>query len=375
MTDNGYSPLRAEVQNFLKERISQERFHPFPDAWLLGYDRQFSEELGERGWIGMTWGPKYGGQGASYRDRFVVTEELLRAGAPVAAHWIADRQIGPSIAAYGSEGLKRELLPGIAAGKIHFCLGMSEPDAGSDLASVRTRAVRATNGWELTGQKIWSSNAHQANFGYILARTSEEESRHGGLTEFIIEMDDDGVDVRPIVDLRNQSHFNEIYLQSVFVPDRRVLGAVGSGWEQVVNQLSFERGGPERVLSTYPLLLVALHSLHLACERPTATRELALLMSQMGSLRQLAWQIAGHMDRGEAPVGLAATLKYLGTAFEVAVVERVRCAFAEVATTPGSRLYGAWSAGLAASPGFTIRGGTSEILLTILARDVIRARR
>lgn len=371
VNDEEFLGLRREVRQFLKDALAQGRYVPSPDAWLLGYDEAFSREVAQRGWVGMAWSPEYGGRGASYRARFVVTEELLRAGAPVAAHWIADRQIGPSIFAYGSERLKREFLPRIASGEVQFCLGMSEPESGSDLASVSTRATQVPGGWKINGQKIWSSNAHRASFGYVLARTSQGTSRHDGLTEFVVAMHADGIDVRPIIDLRGEAHFNEIFFDDVFVPDHHVIGAVGNGWDQVIAQLAFERGGPERVLSTYPVLAAALR-----LEDSISRSELALAtsLSKLGPLRQLAWNVAERMDRGESAVVEAATLKYLGTQFEVEVVELVRQAVGSVATSVSGVLYDVWSAGVAASPGFTIRGGTSEILLTILSREVIGSR-
>jgi len=152
--------LRHEVRSFLAEQVQAGVFVPHVDTWLTRWDRDFTRELARRGWLGMVIPTEYGGQGRTYLERFVLTEELLVVGAPVAAHWIAERQIGPSLLTYGTEEQKQAFLPGISRGEIVFGIGMSEPDSGSDLASVRTRAEQVDGGWRLTGTKIWTSGDH-----------------------------------------------------------------------------------------------------------------------------------------------------------------------------------------------------------------------
>ncbi len=248
--------LRAEVRAFLTAERAAGWWTPRADVWLSGWDERFSAELGRRGWLGMTIPVEYGGRGASPLDRYVVTEELLAAGAPVAAHWIADRQIGPTLLRFGTDDQQRRYLPGIAAGTVFFGIGMSEPDAGSDLAAVRTRADRVAGGWELTGSKVWTSGAHRAHAFFALARSAprDERNRHAGLSQFIVELDAPGVQIRPIPLLTGAHHFNEVVFDRVFVPDELVLGEIGAGWRQVTSELAFERSGPERFLSTFPLL-------------------------------------------------------------------------------------------------------------------------
>ena len=248
--------LRAEVREFLAAERAAGAWSPRVDVWLSGWDERFTKELARRGWLGMTIPVEYGGKGASPLDRYVVTEELLAAGAPVAAHWVADRQIGPSLLRFGTEEQRRRFLPGIAAGEVYFGIGMSEPDSGSDLASVRTKAEQVAGGWELTGTKVWTSGAHHAHAFFALARTAprDDADRHAGLSQFIVELDGPGVTIRPIPLLTGAHHFNEVVFDRVFVPDAMVLGEIGSGWHQVTSELAFERSGPERFLSTYPLL-------------------------------------------------------------------------------------------------------------------------
>ena len=170
--------LRAEVRAFLADQRAQQNFTPSVDAWLCGWDEAFTKALAAHGYLGMTVPREYGGQGRSHIERFIVTEELLAAGAPVAAHWIADRQIVPALLKNGTEAQRREFLPGIAAGECFFGIGMSEPDSGSDLASVRTRAIRTEGGWSLSGTKVWTSGAHRAHAFIVLARTAPADPAH-----------------------------------------------------------------------------------------------------------------------------------------------------------------------------------------------------
>lgn len=351
-----------ELRGVVRDLVAGWDITPTCDSWMRGYDPAFSAALAERGLIGLTW-PKPYGAGLSNVARLVVTEELLRVGAPVGAHWIADRQIGPAILRNGSTALREDILPGIAAGRITFCLGMSEPDSGSDLASVRTKAVRDGDGWRITGRKIWTTGAHRATHAYVLARTADTGDKHDGLTEFVIEMNQPGVTVRPIEDLGGEHHFNEVVFDDVSVPADRVIGLEGAGWQQVTEQLSFERGGMERVLSTYPLLAGLV-------ERRVDDREaVGELVARLMTLRELACRVAEAMDAGRAPAGEAAVLKYLGTTFERDVVDVARRVSEVVPVLGGDGFAGLLAQAQLAAPGFSIRGGTDEMLLTVIARQ------
>jgi acyl-CoA dehydrogenase len=359
--------LRDAVRSLAAEWRAAGRYEPRCDAWMRSYDRDFTRELAARGWIGMTWPTDLGGGGRSAVERLVVTEELLRAGAPVAAHWIADRQIGPAILRYGARELQEEFLPRIASGEITFCLCMSETEAGSDLAAVRTRAQRDEGGWRLTGAKIWTSHAHEAEYGYVLARSDTSGPKHAGLTELIVDMASEGIDVRPILDLEGEHHFNEVFFDNVPVPDRWTLGEAGRGWEQATAQLAFERGGPERLLSTYPLL-VALVEWASERDDPAAATAVGELVARLRALRRLAYEVAVAMDRGEVSAARAAMLKHAGTAFEQQLAECAR-RLTGIEPDPGADgIAGLLAQAILAGPGFTIRGGSSDVLLGIIAR-------
>jgi alkylation response protein AidB-like acyl-CoA dehydrogenase len=364
--------LRAQVRDFLAEERAAGAWTPRADVWLSGWDERFSKELGRRGWLGMTLPTEYGGAGASPLDRYVVTEELLAAGAPVAAHWVADRQIGPTLLRFGTEAQRRRFLPGIAAGEVYFGIGMSEPDAGSDLAAVRTRAERVDGGWELTGTKVWTSGAHRARAFFALARSAprDEANRHAGLSQFIVELDSPGVQIRPIRLLTGAHHFNEVVFDRVFVPDEMVLGEVGAGWGQVTSELAFERSGPERFLSTYPLLAALVGEL-VASGARGVEREVGSLVSRLWTLRRMSLAIAGSLASGEAPELAAAVVKDLGTRYENEIIDAARLLVA-VAPDPGAESgYARLLAdAVLHAPGFTLRGGTNEVLRGIVARGL-----
>lgn len=358
--------LRAEVRALVEQWRGAGRFEPQCDAWLRGYDPEFSGALAERGWIGLTWPRDLGGSEQSAVARLVLTEELLRTGAPVAAHWMGDRQIGPAILRYGTPELQRRYLPRIAAGEVTFCLGMSETESGSDLASVRTKATQVDGGWRITGRKVWTSHAHHATHAYVLARSDATGEKHEGLTEFIVDMTADGVEVRPIHDLRGDHHFNEVTFDDVFVPDDEVLGRPGNGWTQVTEQLAFERGGMERVLSTYPLLLEVVA----AADSDADLERVGDAFALVATLRRLGLRVADEIDRGAAPVLPAAVLKDVGTLFEQDVNELARTVL-DVEPDPfGGGAAQLLAEGVLAAPGFTIRGGVTAILRTIVTRQL-----
>ncbi len=361
--------LRAEVRQFLAEQLAAGLFTPSVDAWLSGWDENFTTALAARGWLGMIVPVEYGGHGRSFVERFVVTEELLAAGAPVAAHWIADRQIVPSLLKYGTESQKSEFLPRIVRGECFFAIGMSEPDSGSDLASVRTRAVRVDGGWSLSGTKVWTSGAHLAHAFIALARTApvDPEHRHAGLSQFIVNLRGPGVEIRPIISMNGAHHFNEVILDEAFVPDDMVFGEIGDGWRQVTSELSFERSGPERFLSTFVLLAATAEAM--ATQSISRGTNLGRLVARVAGLHQMSTALAGALERHDAADIPAAVVKVLGTTIEgdIADFADQRGALDHKVDSPYSDLV---SAALDQRPGFTLRGGTNEVLRGVIARGL-----
>jgi acyl-CoA dehydrogenase len=362
--------LRADVSSFLQEAIERGAFAPRVDAWLRGFSPAFSRELARRGWVGMTWPTEYGGHERSALERFVVLEELLAAGAPVAAHWIADRQSGPQILRHGTEEARQRILPAIARGECFISIGMSESESGSDLASVRTSATRVTGGWRLNGSKIWTSHAQRSHFITVLCRTDATAEKHRGLSVLVVDLSTEGVDVRPIRLLDGEEHFSEVFFSDVFVPESMLLGRENDGWRIVTSELSLERSGPERVLSTYPLLAVLFEH-----APPSAEFEVGELVSELWVLRRLSLAVAAAIADGQDPVAEAAMVKDLGTSFEQRTIEVVRRVLdREPSTRTREPIAAMLAEGILAGPGFTLRGGTTEILRSIVARTLIGLR-
>jgi acyl-CoA dehydrogenase len=359
--------LRMEVRAFLAEQQAAGTFTPSCDAWLCGHSPEFSREVGRRGWLGMTWPTKYGGQGRSEMERFVVTEEMLAAGAPVGAHWGTERQLGPNILRYGSEAMKQRLLPRFARGEVQISAGMSEPDSGSDLGSLRARAVQVDGGWSVTGRKIWISHAHRSHLIVVLCRTGEDGDKpHDAISQLIVDLATPGITITPIALISGEHHFNEVAFDDVFVPDDMVLGEVNNGWAQVGAELTLERGGPDRFLSTFPLLAAFGDSGQQAEVGDVAAY--GRLVSRIWPLRALSIGIVSRLAAGDDASLVAALVKDLGTRLEQQIPEVVRLADGQLDARTRELLAEA----VVAAPGFTLRGGTSEILRTIVARSLTR---
>ena len=365
--------VRGEVREFLAAELDAGTFETHVDTWLSGVDPAFSKKLGERGWLGMTWPKRYGGHERSAMERYAVTEELLAAGAPVAAHWIADRQSGPNLLKFGTEAQRESILPRIAAGECFFVIGMSEPDSGSDLASIRTRATRNGDGdWVVNGAKVWTSNAHASHYAITLVRTSPQDPahRHAGMSQLLVDLSLPGITINPIRILDGGHHFNEVVFEDVVVPGDMLLGEEGNGWHQVTAELAFERSGPERFLSTYPLVAEFGRRV-VDSGDPAALATLGRLSARLLALRQLSLRIAAALDRGELPDIPAALVKDVGTSFEGDVIEEIRRV---VDVTPSLESPDPLARALAEAqlhaPGYTLRGGTNEILRGIVARGL-----
>jgi len=368
VSDPALAELRTQVRTFLHEQIDAGVFTPGIDTWLTRWNPEFTRALAARGWLGMTIPVEYGGHGRSFMERFVVTEELLAVGAPVAAQWVADRQAAPSLLKYGTEEQKQRFLPGIAAGQICWAIGMSEPESGSDLAGVKTRATRTDGGWSVTGTKLWTSGAHHADAFFALARSAplDPAHRHDGLSQFIVLLDSPGVTIRPILSMSGDHHFNEVILDEVFVPDDLVLGRIGAGWEQVTSELGFERSGPERFLSTFGLLDGLVGGVA-AGTAPRDTR-IGAIIGRMVGLHGMSTAVSESLQRGENAELAASVVKVLGTKTEgdVADLADELCGY----TASDEGLADLVRAGVMQRPGFTLRGGTSEILRGVIARGL-----
>jgi alkylation response protein AidB-like acyl-CoA dehydrogenase len=362
--------LRGEVREFLSRELGSLAPEIKAQSWS-GFNPDFSRKLGARGLIGLTWPKAYGGHERSALERYVVTEEVLAAGAPVAAHWVADRQSGPLLLKFGTEEQRRRVLPGIAKGETYFSIGMSEPDSGSDLASVRTRATRTNDGWRVRGTKLWSSGAHRSHYMIALFRTGDgADQRQMGLTQFLVDLKGPGIHIRPIADLTGHEHFNEVVFDDAPLPHDAVIGAEGQGWAQVTAELAYERSGPERFLSSMVLLK---HLVAAAGPNPSERVAIALgrLTARLHALRQLSVSVATQLQRGANPALEAALVKDVGAVFEQDIPEIAHDLFGVEPSLASEDALSRVQAYLTqVAPSFSLRGGTREILRGIIARGL-----
>ncbi len=362
--------LRQEVRDFLKIQLADRTPVQKAESWT-GLDPAFSRAVGQRGWLGLTWPKQYGGHERSALERYVVLEEMLAAGAPVGLHWIGDRQSGPLILRVGTEEQRQTYLPKLAAGEAFCCIGMSEPNTGSDLASARTRAAKVQGGYIVNGTKVWTSFAHLSHYMILFCRTGSSEDRHGGVSQFLVDLHNTpGLTIRPIYALTGEHHFNECVFQDAFIPDSALLGKEGDGWNQVTSELAFERSGPERFLSSYWLFVELIRALG---PNPTDAGAIAIgrLTAHFMTLRRLSRSVAGMLQNGENPALQASMVKDLGALVEQELPEIARNL---VDAEPDEKSTHDFAAVLAHTmmhaPSFSLRGGTREILRGIIARGL-----
>jgi alkylation response protein AidB-like acyl-CoA dehydrogenase len=361
--------IRAQVRRFLAEALADYPPTRRAESWM-GFDAGFSRRLGERGWIGMALPKRYGGADASPFVRYVVVEELLAAGAPVSAHWFADRQSGPQILHYGTDAQKAFHLPAICRGERFFCIGMSEPNSGSDLASIRTSARRVGDKWVVNGQKVWTTNAHRSHYMIALVRTDPDSNRNEGLSQFIIDLSLPGITIRPIKDLTGASHFNEVFFDGLTLDADALIGTEGQGWAQVTAELAFERSGPERFLSSIALLETLIAEVG---RQPDAlqAKEIGRLAARLFTLRQMSLAVTAQLAAGRNPAWEASVVKDLGTSFEQEIPELAQLLLDVAPATRGSSEHARVLAYLTQeAPSFSLRGGTREILRGIIARGL-----
>jgi acyl-CoA dehydrogenase len=365
--------LRADVRAFLAEEIAAGTFDPHRPGHGDSHNPAFSRRIGAKGWIGMTWPKKYGGQERSFLERYVVTEEFRVANAPVRLHFVADRQSGPILLKYAPEHIKQEILPRICRGELCFVIGMSEPGSGSDLFAAKAKATKVDGGWRLDGSKIWTSNAHIADYMLGLFRTSPptKENRRHGLTQFLVDMKAPGITVNPVIQMTGQRDFNEVVFDGVIIPEDHALGEIEGAWKQATSELAYERSGPERFLETFYVMLELIRAL--GPEPDVRSAEgLGRLVAQLHTLRRMSVSVAGMLHAGKEPVAEGSIVKDLGTIWEQKLPHRVRELAALLPPETGNRttLDEQLAFAITVAPKLTIQGGTTEILRGIIAREL-----
>lgn len=339
------------------------------DSWLVGQDTRFAKELARRGWLGMTWPTAVGGGGRPAIERLVIYEALISGNAPVASSWFADRQIGPTLLEYGTPQQQQHWIPAIIAGEALWCIGMSEPDAGSDVASLRTSAVRDGDEWIINGQKIWTSGAQSADWCYLIARTNPTGPSHQSLSEFVVDMRSAGVTVKPIKDMVNNQHFCEVYFDNVRVPSTNLVGTENGSFGQVMRQMEHERGGIDRLVSNRALFLDIIKRIDR--QNPLVRQEIAAIETRFRIGRLMVYREVLQ----QAPKGFSAATKTFCTELE----QKVASFCATVLGMESTLWEGPETQALAArvshnicyAPGYTIMGGTTQILRNILGERVL----
>ena len=365
--------LREEVRSFLEIDPSVRSRPVREDGWISGFDRAFSKRLAERGWIGLTWPKRYGGGERTYLDRLVLTEELLLAGAPVAAHWFGDRQIGPSLLAHGTEEQREALVPRIVRAEISFCVGMSEPNAGSDLASLSTTATLDGDSFVIRGQKIWTSFAEEAEYCYLVARTDTESRPHRGISELLVPMDAPGITVQAIRDMVGELHFGEVFFDDVRIPSRYLIGELNRGWYQIMRQLDYERSGIERLFSNSPLWrdVCAIARETGKSRDPRFRQRMAEIEVAIRAGRGMVYNVAAILTDGKVPNHEAAVAKAFCTSLEQKISDlasEILGPHAQLSSgSPLAPLAGRAARNLLYAPAYTIQGGTNNILKNVIA--------
>jgi alkylation response protein AidB-like acyl-CoA dehydrogenase len=315
--------FRGEIREFLQAELPEgwgmtQFWDPDDDA-QFAFAHAFTQKLGRKNWLAVSWPHEYGGLDWPFWKQFIFNEELAHFDAPVVGR-NATRFLGPTVMRYGTEEQKKQHLPGILSGETVWCQGYSEPNAGSDLGSLQTRAVQDGDEFVINGQKIWTSMAHHSQWIFMLARTDPEAPKHRGISYFLVHMHTPGITVKPLIDMSNGHHFNEVYFENVRVPRSGLLGELNRGWYMATTTLSYERSGIEgpAAAARYVRLLTQYaqetqrHGKPLA-EDPLLRQRLGQLATEVEVARALAWRIASIQTRGDIPGPEAPALKVFGS--------------------------------------------------------------
>ena len=355
------------MRRFLDEELGDE------PAERDGFSPEFSKKLARRGWIGIGWPREYGGGGMGPVEQMIFREEFVGADAPVGYHLTAERQVAPSLLLHGSDEQRSEYIPKILNADISFALGLSEPGAGSDLASVATRAVRDGDDYVVNGQKIWTSLAHRADAIWLVTRTNPDAPKHKGISILLLDLKSPGIQVRPLINTADGHGFNEVFFTDVRVPARNRVGEEDRGWYLLAEHLDFERSGIERIVGTRKLFdetLAYVQSLpanHVA--RRHARLALAQLAIELDLGRLLAYRVAWMQSQGLVPNYEASISKMFGTEWQqrmsrtALAIVGLEGAAARDSSSFARRVQRQYLSSVSA----TIGGGTSEIQRNIIA--------
>jgi alkylation response protein AidB-like acyl-CoA dehydrogenase len=367
------SPAEREFRDSVRSWIEANHpgSEPDSDTEAFEFRRAWQRALNDRGWAGLSWPTEYGGAGATLVEQAIFYEEIARAGAPQMANVLGLAMGGPTVIAHGTEEQKQRFLAPILSADEIWCQGFSEPGSGSDLASLKTRAVRDGDDWVVTGQKVWTTYAHEAKWCMLVARTDPSAPKHRGLTYFLMDMDQEGVEVRPLVQITGEAEFNELFIEEARIPGTNIVGGEGNGWPVAITTLMHERAGLAFALQVQ--VQIALRELK---ER---IREAGLAGDPV--IRQRFGQVytEAQVLRLNAYRGLTATMKRgapgpegsLGKWHWADVNQSLTELGLDVAGPGAVVADGVWPHRFLRSRANSIEGGTTEILKNIVAERVL----
>jgi alkylation response protein AidB-like acyl-CoA dehydrogenase len=375
---DGAAALRGELRRLIAEEVPADFLGAFTDDPAdLAVAQRFCGTLAERGLLCMAWPPEFGGRGASVWEQTVVREEMWAHHEPRGAQYMGVNWVGPTIMRHGTEQQQRDHLPPIARGEVIWCQGFSEPEAGSDLASLRTTARPDGAGWRVSGQKIWTSYATMAQWCFLLARTSKGERRQQGLTIFLVPMSAPGIEVRPIRAMIGPHHLNEVFFDEVAVTPDDVLGTIGEGWRVVQEVLAFERVGIaryarcERLLQSAPTVLGAQWD-----TLPAALRgRWARMLTHCRRARLLAYRVLALQSAGKVRPADAAAYRIAVTKLDqdsAAVLSEI-IGLAVLDDDAGRRFRAAVDDHWRYAQASTVASGSIEMQRILLARSMVAA--
>jgi alkylation response protein AidB-like acyl-CoA dehydrogenase len=362
--------FRDEVRAWLSDN------HPGPapegdDSARFEFERQWQRTMHEAGWAGVAWPKEYGGRGASLLEQTIFYGEMARAKTPRPANILGLVMGGPVVMAHGDESQKERFLEPILSAEEIWCQGFSEPESGSDLASLKTKAVKVDGGWRVTGQKVWTTLGHIAKWCMLVARSDSDAPKHKGLTYFICDMEQDEIDVRPLVQITGEAEFNEVFFEDAFVPDENVVGGVGNGWMVAITTLMNERAGlgasaAVGLANDLEDLVELVNGRGLGSD-PTIRQRIAKLKMgtealRLGSMRSLTQQVKTGIP---GPEGSIAKLQW------GAVNQEMTELATEILGPEGLEKDSEWAYKMLRSRANSIEGGTSEVLRNIVAERVL----
>ncbi|TML98717.1 MAG: acyl-CoA dehydrogenase [Actinobacteria bacterium] len=344
---------------------------PTRDAESYAWRRDWQRRLHEGGWAGVHWPREYGGRGATLMETAIFFEELGHARAPLPANALGLLLGGPTLMTWGTDAQKERYLPPILSADEIWCQGFSEPEAGSDLAALKTRAVKDGDEWVVTGQKVWTSGAQYSKWCMLVARTDAEAAKHKGLTYFLLDMEQDAVQVRPLVQITGEAEFNELFIEEARIPDDNVVGGVGNGWKVALTTLMNERAGLAQFLQVrLRQLLDDLFdeaAANGALDDPRIADKLADLHIRTEVLRLMAWRGLTAIQRYGQPGPEGSLTKWLWSETNQMLTQVAADVIGPRALTAGEP----WAYELLRARGNSIEGGTTEILKNIVAERVL----